>query len=161
MSGKARTCVIVSYWIGASETQLHRLLRQIIKLDAGVAFDLRVVCNGGDERPLVLPPEFPNSGIDVLNRENIGYNIAAWDHGWKIDARHDFYLFLQSECFLKQRGWVEAFEFRMIHDAGVGLLGERIDWDRLSWAFIRDSTDRDLGPGGVASQRGTASDRHL
>lgn len=146
MIGKPRTCVIIAYWIGEPQKQLHRLLREIRTIDAGVPFDLRIVCNGGDERPLILPPEFDDCGIDILNRENVGYNIAAWDHGWKADACHEFYLFLQSECFLKQPGWIEAFEFRMLRDAGVGLLGERVEWDRLGWTFIRDSTDRDLGP---------------
>lgn len=145
MPATYRTCVVISYWIGESQAQLHRLLRQIRDIDAGAPFDLRIVCNGGDERPLILPAEFTRLGAQILNRENVGYNIAAWDHGWKIDVRHDFYLFLQSECFLKRPGWVEAFEFRMTRDAGVGLVGERIMWDRLTWSFIRADTDRDLG----------------
>ena len=32
----------------------------------------------------------------------------------------------------------------MSHDPGIGLLGEMIRWDRMSWPFIRASTDRDL-----------------
>lgn len=145
MTGQARTCVVVAHWIGQSDAQLHRLLRETRTTEAGAPFDLRIVCNGGDEKPLLLPPEFANWDIQILNRENIGYNIAAWDHGWKIDPRHDFYLFLQSECFLKQQGWVEAFEFRMTRDSGIGLLGEKILWDRETWPFVRAATDRDLG----------------
>jgi hypothetical protein len=33
----------------------------------------------------------------------------------------------------------------MTHDPGVGLLGESIMWDRMSWSYIRTATDRDLG----------------
>ena len=145
LAKKPRTCVIIAYWIGEREHELHRLLRETRKVDAGAAFDLRIVCNGGSERPLVLPSEFDRDNIHILNRENVGYNIKAWDEGWKFDACHEFYLFLQTECVIKKPGWVEAFEFRMLNDAGVGLLGERVVWDRLTWAFIRASTDRDLG----------------
>jgi hypothetical protein len=142
---KPRTCVIIAYWVGEPQRDLHRLLRQIRTVDAGAPFDLRIVCNGGDAQALVLPSEFDGDNIHILNRENIGYNIKAWDEGWKFDHRHEFYLFLQTECVIKKTGWIEAFEFRMLNDAGVGLLGERTVWDRLSWAFIRASTDRDLG----------------
>lgn len=57
-SGRARTCVIVSYWNGRPARRLHRLLQQMRMIDAGSPFDLLVVCNGGDERPLSLPRRF-------------------------------------------------------------------------------------------------------
>jgi hypothetical protein len=144
-SGRPKTCVVVSYWTGRSAHNLHRLLNQMRKVDAGSRFDVLVVFNGGLERPLPLPPRFDDLRPRVLNRENHGYNLGAWDYGWRNAEGYEYYLFLQDDCFLKRPGWVGDFEFRMARDAGVGLLGEAVMWDRMTWSFIREATDRDLG----------------
>lgn len=145
MSGRAKTCVVVSYWTGRKPGDLHKLLRQMGKLDAGSPFDLVVVCNGGDGRPLSLPDEFLSLQPRIFNRENTGWNLGAWDHGWRQAGEYDHFLFLQDDCFLKQPGWVGDFEFRVENDPGIGLLGEEIMWDEMTWPFIRKATDRDLG----------------
>ena len=144
---KAKTCVVVSHWVARSTTNLHRLLRQMTRVEAGSPFDLIIVCNGGDENPYTLPPAFDRLCARVLNRENTGLNIGAWEHGWRAAGGYEAYLFLQDECFLKKPGWVSEFEFRMGSDPGIGLLGESIMWDRMSWSYIRTATDRDLGSG--------------
>ena len=140
----SKTCVVVSHWTGHSTRTLVRLLRQMSSVNAGAPFDTLVVCNGGDVRPLVLP------GADrlharVLNRENVGYNIGAWEAGWRSAGLYEFFLFLQDECFIKRPGWVSEFEYRMENDRGLGLLGEAMMWDQMSWQYIRTATDRDLG----------------
>jgi hypothetical protein len=142
---KAKTCVVVSYWNGRPPRLLRRLLRQMLRVDAGTSFKLVIVCNGGNEKPLHLPSEFDRLHPLVLNRENTGYNIGAWDFGWRVVNDCEYFLFLQDECFLKKPGWVSEFEFRMENDSGIGLLGESITWDRMSWPYIRTATDRDLG----------------
>lgn len=142
---KAKTCIIICYWTGRSTQKLHQLLNQMLKIDAGTAFDLAIVCNGGDENPLTLPKKFDPLKPKIFNRENIGLNIMAWDYGWRIVGDYDYYFFLQDECFLKKTGWVSEFEYRMSLDQGIGLLGECIMWDNMSWQFIRQATDRDLG----------------
>jgi hypothetical protein len=139
------TCVVVSTWTGQPAKRLYKLLDQMTRIDAGSPFDLVVVCNGGDERPLLLPSRFDALRPRVLNRENSGYNLGAWDHGWRNSGGHETYLFLQDECFLKRPGWIREFELRMSGDAGIGLLGEAIMWDEMSWPYIRAATDRDLG----------------
>jgi len=141
----SRTCVVVSYWVERSPKDLHRLLRQMMRVDAGAEFDLLVVCNGGDLKPIALPARFDRLRPRVLNRENVGYNIGAWDAGWRAAPENDWYLFLQDDCFLKKAGWLSAFEFRMTHDIGIGLLGESMMWDRASWPQIIASTERDFG----------------
>jgi hypothetical protein len=142
---KVKTCVVVSHWVGHSLKSLSFLLAQMKQVEAGADFGLIIVCNGGDEQPLVLPPKFDCLRPRILNRENIGFNIAAWECGWRISKGYEYYLFLQGECFLKKEGWVSEFEYRMSTDQGIGLLGESIMWDRMSWKYIRAATDRDLG----------------
>jgi hypothetical protein len=109
------------------------------RIDAGVAFDLVVVCNGGDERPLTLSPRFDDLRPKVLNRANVGYNIAAWEQGWRSAEGYEFYLFLQDDCFLKWPNWVHDFEFRMCRDKGLGLLGETVVYDRATWDYVRET----------------------
>jgi hypothetical protein len=145
MSTPARTCVVVCYWVGESRKHLFRLLRQMLRIDAGTLFGLVIVVNGGDERPLKLPERFAALNARIINRVNRGYNIEAWDVGWRSAPEFDYYLFLQSECFLKRENWVADYEFRMSRDPGVGLLGEFYGWEQKTWQFIREATDRDLG----------------
>jgi hypothetical protein len=148
MSDKAKTCVIVSYWAARPKKHLDRLLRQMMakKFDAGCPFDLVVSCNGGDLKPLKLSSEFNPLRPRVLNRENSDWNLGAWDYGWRMAGPYDYFLFLQDDCYLKHRNWVYEFQFRAENDAGIGLLGETIMWDKMTWPFIRKATDRDLGP---------------
>ena len=143
---KPRTCVVICYWTGRPTKDLHRLLDQMRRLDAGAPHDLAIVCNGGDERPLTLPRRFDGLRPRIINRENAGYNLGAWECGWRSAADYEYYLFLQDECFLKRRNWVGDFEACMSRDAGIGLLGESSMWDGKTWRQIREDTDRDLGP---------------
>jgi len=145
MRAKPATCVVVCYWVGQPIKNLFRLLKQMGKLDAGKPFDVVVVVNGGDIKPLTLPAKFEPLGARVINRVNHGYNIEAWDVGWRACDDYDYFLFLQSECFLKRSCWISDFEFRMARDRGVGLLGEVYVWEQKTWEFIREATDRDLG----------------
>ena len=115
------------------------------RVDGGAEFDLVVVCNGGDERRLVIPDKFAALRAKILSRANSGYNIGAWNYGWEAARGYEYYLFLQDECFIKRAGWVSEFEYRMDQDSGIGLLGEAIMWDRMSWEYIRAATDRDMG----------------
>jgi hypothetical protein len=143
--GMSRACVVIGYWAGRPAKNVLRLLAEMDRIDAGCPFSTYVVVNGGDVKPLTLPARFED--VRVINRENTGYNITAWDVGWRAAAADGFdhFLFLQDECFLKQARWLSEYVFRMSEDAGIGLLGEAIMWDQMSWAYIRTATDRDLG----------------
>ena len=145
MPEKPKTCVVVSYWTGRPVKDLHKLLRQMKKIDAGTRFDVVVVCNGGDVKPLSLPALFDDLRPRVFNRENTGWNLGAWDHGWRVAGIYDHFLFLQDDCFLKKPSWLLDFVFRAENDPGIGLLGEAIMWDEMTWSFVRKATDRDLG----------------
>ncbi len=83
----ASTCVVICYYVGQSTKPLFRLLGQLRKLDAGAPFDLVIVVNGGDRQPFTLPARFASLGARVVNRVNHGYNIEAWDVGWRQGRR--------------------------------------------------------------------------
>ena len=89
MPPKPRTCVVVCYWTGHKPDDLHRLLGQMMKLDAGSPFDVVVVTNGGDIRPLTLPPRFAPLRLRLIDRENVGYNLGAWEQGWRESEGYD------------------------------------------------------------------------
>jgi hypothetical protein len=147
MAERPKTCVIVSYWTARPQTHLHRLLGQMMtrRYDAGCPFDLIISCNGGDTQPLTLSPDFNPLRPRVFNRENTDWNLGAWDHGWRMAGPYDYFLFLQDDCYIKRRNWVYDFQFRAENDPGIGLLGEAIMWDNMTWPYIRKATDRDLG----------------
>lgn len=148
MSAGARTCVVICYWTGRSPTPLWQLLRSMSKFEAGAAYDVLVVCNGGDTDPLRLPPALAASGMRVLNRENTGWNLGAWEAGWRASPGYTYYLFLQAECYVKRAGWIHRFEHRSETDAGIGMLGERLMWQQMSWDYVREATALDLGERG-------------
>lgn len=133
---RPRTCVIVTYWTGLPLRDLHKLLRQMMLIDAGSPFDLVVVCNGGDERPLTLPRRFDDLKPRILNRENSNFNLGAWDHGWRNAPGYEYYLLLQDDCYIKDVDWVYGFEQRMDFDPKVGLLGELERGQGKSWDYI-------------------------
>lgn len=144
----ARTCVVVCYWTGRSPKPLWRLLRSMAKHAPGARYDVLVVCNGGDLQPLALPSAFAGTGIRVLNRENTGWNLGAWEAGWRASPGYTYYLFLQAECFVRRAGWVHRFEHRIENDAGIGMLGERLMWQQMTWGYVREATALDLGERG-------------
>lgn len=155
--------MVVCFWTGRSPGPLWRLLRSIAKFEAGAAYDVLVVCNGGDAEPLNLPPALVASGVRVLNRENTGWNLGAWEAGWRASPGYTYYLFLQAECFVKRKGWIHRFEHRTEADAGIGMLGEVLMWQQMSWDYVREATALDLGergpvPAGVLESIATYQD---
>jgi hypothetical protein len=132
--------VVISYWVERSPEHLFRLLRQLYSYKAGVPFSITVVCNGGDVHPLQLPPSFMQRGIKVLNRPNTGYNIGAWEYGWRCNQRSDNFLFLQDDCFIIRNQWFSGFVEKMHQFQKIGLIGERINpnWER-SWEHLKNS----------------------
>ena len=115
--------VVISYYDARPIEPLLSLLARLRELDAGGPFDVRVVVNRhGGERPLGALPGNP----EVLYRENAGYNISAWDAGWRPLPRRETYLFLQDDCRLLRPGWGAAFRAKAA-EPGVGLVGERFN----------------------------------
>ena len=105
--------VVVCHWAGDPVKYLYRLLNQMRKVESGSLFDVVIVCNGDIDRPLVIPSHFNDLSPRIINRENEGYNLGAWDCGWKNAKDYEFYLFLQDQCFLKKSQL--AFRIRVPH----------------------------------------------
>lgn len=105
--------------------------------DSGLDFHLVVVVNEGGEGRVPTPNLARALSFQVLNRENLGMNIGAWDHGWRACDEGDHVLFLQDECYPVREGWLLAFS-EALEDSHVGLLGESLNsnWD-IGWAELR------------------------
>ncbi|WP_435018059.1 hypothetical protein TA3x_000003 [Tundrisphaera sp. TA3] len=125
--------VIISHYNAWPATQLVSLLDQMREIPAGHPFRARIVVNQAEDKPLELPER--HRGIDVFYRENVGYNIGAWDHGWKQEPKADFYLFLQEECVILRPGWLRDF-IRAASDPRVGLVGESLELWQQTWEQI-------------------------
>ncbi len=128
------TSIIVSHYNRWPTTQLVALLDQIHTIPAGAPFAVTVVVNQELPEPLVLPER--HAGTDVLYRENTGYNIGAWEHGWRQRPGFDHYLFLQEECRILRPGWLAPFR-RLAARPSVGAIGESLHWAGLSWQRLR------------------------
>ena len=124
------TLVVVSHYNAWPTDNLVALLDQMVAIPAGEPFGTRVVVNQAEDKPLDLPSR--HAGIEVLYRPNTGYNIGAWDLGWRTEPGFDCYLFLQEECQLRRPNWVQAFT-RLVRQPKVGLVGESLHWGGFSW----------------------------
>jgi hypothetical protein len=127
--------VVVCHYNTRSPQELIVLLDQMATTPAGFPFQVRVVVNLASPKRLALPPRHRN--VEVVYRDNSGYNIGAWEYGWCLGSPHVGYLFLQEECRLAREGWVAAFVHRA-SEVGIGLVGECLSpiwdapWDELA-----------------------------
>lgn len=126
----ASTLVVVSHYNAWPVDQLVALLDQMAAIPAGASFDVCVVVNQARPERLALPER--HAGVVVLYRENTGFNVGAWDHGWRADPGRPCYLFLQEECRILRPGWLDAFR-RLAMRPDVGLVGESLHWGGASW----------------------------
>lgn len=126
--------VVVSHYNARPPHLLVELLDSLTGHAAGCPFRTRVVVNLGETKRLVLPARYRD--VDVLYRPNTGYNIGAWDHGWRVPPACGAYLFLQEECRVVRDDWLGAF-VRRGAEPGLGLVGECLSppWD-APWAEL-------------------------
>jgi GT2 family glycosyltransferase/tetratricopeptide (TPR) repeat protein/2-polyprenyl-3-methyl-5-hydroxy-6-metoxy-1,4-benzoquinol methylase len=130
--------VVVAHYDARPMGPLVALLDAMNATPAGWPFRVRVVANQDSAKPLELPER--HRAIDVCYRENTGFNLGAWDAGWRKDPPHSAYLFLQDECRVVRADWVPAF-VRKAAEAGVGLVGECLSplwdatWEELEQEF--------------------------
>lgn len=124
------TMVVVSHYNARPTGDLVALLDQLRSVPAGATFRARVVVNRAEDRDLVLPAR--HAEVEVLYRENTGYNIGAWDQGWREGSPADYYLFLQEECQILQPDWLKVF-VDSLADPRVGLVGESLFYSGYSW----------------------------
>jgi glycosyltransferase involved in cell wall biosynthesis len=128
--------VVVSHYAGRPVEPLFRLLDSMRAFPAGAKFAVRVVVNRDGTETLSLPER--HRGIEPLYRANSGYNIGAWEAGWRTGSPHDAYLFVQDECRVVRSDWLAAF-VRVANTPRVGLVGECLspDWD-APWSVLAE-----------------------
>ena len=131
--------VVISHYNAWPTDKLVALLNQIREIPSGHPFRCLVVVNRAVDRPLELPAE--HASVEVLYRENTGYNIGAWEYGWRKAPRADYYLFLQEECRIVRPDWLGAF-VRKLSRPGVGLVGEIMAWRGLNWKRLEHLNNR-------------------
>jgi hypothetical protein len=122
-----RACVIISHYNAWPTEQLFQLLYQTISIPSGHPFRTMVVVNCAEDRQLELPLEL--SHVEIVYRPNQGYNIGAWEYGWRCDSESEYFLFLQEECLIRRPNWLFAF-VQAMNRPGVGLVGELDAWNR-------------------------------
>lgn len=145
MTNASTVLVVISYYNAWPVEPLLALLAQLRDLPAGHPFRVRIVVNQGQPQRLTLPP--PWNAAEVLHRENLGYNLGAWECGWRTSPAYDGYLFLQDECCLVQPDWLAPF-IRRSAEPGIGLVGESVaaDWHML-WGDLERRFATDFWPG--------------
>ncbi len=126
-----KNLVIISLWTEGSIQPLLNLLKQITIIEAGVDFELAIVCNTNNSNQEKFLLNLESKKIKILIRENTGFNIGAWDYGWRNLPPSDNYLFLQDDCYILRRGWLKAFVDKFEQDSNMGLLGESLNWNFL------------------------------
>jgi hypothetical protein len=136
--------VIISHYNAWSPKQLISLLDQIHDIPAGYPFSVRIVVNQAEDRLIELPEKYAN--VNIYYRKNSGYNIGAWDYGWRQSPQADYYLFLQDECVILKTGWLKAF-IKSISHPKVGLVGESLILWNSTWSQVdKLRKHKGLGP---------------
>ncbi len=137
--------VVIAHYAARPAAPLIALLDQLRAAPAGWPFDLRVVVNRAGADRLVLPER--HGRVQVLQRENSGFNIGAWDQGWRSEPAYARYLFLQDECRVVRAPWLRPF-MRRLDRPRVGLIGESwfaprpIRWSDQAGDYARDHPGR-------------------
>lgn len=131
---KASIAVVVSAWEGHPVSFLRRLIASMKHFDAGMPYDLVLSVNGPG---FTVPGDLRGVFHHILLRENIGFNLGAWDHAWRRLPEYDHYLFLQDDCFVRRKNWLRQFARRFAAEQDCGLVGERFSsgwnhpWEEL------------------------------
>lgn len=130
-----KTVVIISYYDRRPITNLIGLLNSLQAFDAGAPYDICVVVNRTSDKLLSLAEA--SEPIKLLYRHNTGMNIGAWDHAWRACPDYDNFVFLQDDCYVTKKNWLQAIVSKLACE-NVGLLGEAPNngWD-IPWAQLR------------------------
>lgn len=72
--------VVISAWEGPSDNLLRRLLLSMKTFNSGLAYDLVLTINGSKYS---VPDDLAGDFCHILQGENIGFNLSAWDYAWR------------------------------------------------------------------------------
>lgn len=136
--------LVVSYYDRRPIEPLWRLFQSIRSFDAGRPIDVCVVINRTGNHELAIPKDA--SIIGIVERENLGMNIGAWDAGWRRFRQYKSYIFLQDECYPIRDGWANSL-ISVTEQSQVGLVGESINlsWNK-DWDVLREIQSKTVMP---------------
>lgn len=129
-------CIVVSFYDERPSTDLIRLLTGLKRITDSSSFNYKfrvkiaVSINTVSNNKLNLPAEF--SDIEVIYRPNGGFNMGAWDHGWRSLPGHRHYLFLQDECTVIRDDALHRYWSLLEFSSGSQIIGESLQLWR-SW----------------------------
>jgi len=155
-SGVLTTAVVVATWEGNPPRYLRGLLESFERYDAGLLFRPFLVVNG---HGYPLDASIAACFERVLERENTGFNLGAWDHAWRALGDCERFLFLQDDCFARRRNWLRDIALRFDRTPRCGLVGEQIQrnfdrpWSELVVARSATLTSRRVSASVAARAR--------
>lgn len=120
---RSEICIVVSFYDARPNIELIKLLRQLNFNRSSLDFELRVVVNSDAGIAPCLPSDLAQT--DVVVRENTGFNIGAWDYGWRANPGFSSYIFLQDECEINHPYWLLRYK-KLLSDNDAGLVGESL-----------------------------------
>jgi len=126
-----RIAVVISSWVEHRFRYVGGICDSMVRHPAGLDYDIFLSVNGREHPP---PANLVRRFSGVFTRENVGYNLGAWDYAWRHLPGYDRFLFLQDECIVKRARWLEDFVRRFDATPACGLVGEHLiaGWHR-SW----------------------------
>jgi hypothetical protein len=129
-----KTLVVISYYDRRPIHNLLELTESLHQYPAGEEFDVCVIVNRTKNESISIPQL---SSAAIRYRHNVGMNIGAWDHGWRMCSGYKRYLFLQDECYVIRDHWLSAYR-AVLESPNVGMVGESLNmlWDK-PWRELR------------------------
>jgi hypothetical protein len=129
-----KTLVVISYYDRRPIHNLLELTESLHQYPAGQEFDVCVIVNR-TKNELISIAQLSSTAIHY--RHNVGMNIGAWDHGWRICSGYKSYLFLQDECYVIRDNWLARYR-AVLERPNVGMVGESLNrlWDK-PWRELR------------------------
>lgn len=125
---ETKVAVVVSTWVGNPEVYLSDLTASMRRFSAGRPYDLFLSANG---ETFQIPSGLEKHFKKVFIRENVGFNLGAWDFAWRRLPQYSHFLFIQDDCTIRRRNWVSRFVRCFEKNADCGLVGEYFNsgWD--------------------------------
>ena len=136
-----RVAVVVSTWTGHPPDYLRALCASFERHEAGADYALVLCANGEDYR---LPSGLESAFERIFVRENVGFNMGAWDFAWRRLDDYDRFLFAQDDCYVRQRRWLRDFIACFERTPRCGLVGENLrrPWNKPWDVLLRENGER-------------------
>ena len=131
-------CIVVSHYNARPQRDLINLLRQlkeqISNIESKATVDVIVVVNMGESKSLDLPLDLQQTTVQY--RENSGFNMGSWEHGWRSNPNYYAYLFLQDECIASNPNAIANY-WSLLKQHPNSMLGESLFFFRGWSAFLK------------------------